>query len=86
MTLLSSLLHNVGSLLNLGSKPLDGLLNCSIAWLGNPGLISVDLIFNKDIHILELFPSIFHGSLYKSDACFCLSIDVYRTMKLYGLY
>ena len=49
--LLSSLSHFMGGLLNLGSMPLDGLLNRSVAGLGNLGLMSVYLICNKEMHI-----------------------------------
>ena len=44
----SSLLHSMGSLLNLGSVALVGVLNRSVARLGNWELISIDLIYNKD--------------------------------------
>ena len=44
----------MGSVLNLGSMPLDGLLNKSVAGLINLGLISVDLICNKDINLSAL--------------------------------
>ena len=44
----------MGGLLNLGNMLLDHLLNRSIAWLGGPGLISVDLICNNDAYISAL--------------------------------
>ena len=37
--------------MNFGGIPLAGLLNSSIAGLGSPELISVDLIYNKAIWI-----------------------------------
>ena len=49
--LLASLSHPKGSLLNLSSIILDGLINRSMVGLGNSGLISVDLICNEDIYI-----------------------------------
>ena len=47
--LLLWLLHMKGGLINLGNRPLGGLLNSSVAMLGSPGLIGVDLIWKQDI-------------------------------------
>ena len=47
----SSLSNKVVGVLNVGRMPLSGLLNSSVAWLGNLGLIGVDLICNKTIWI-----------------------------------
>ena len=49
--LISSLLYSMGGLINFSSMLLVGLLNRSVAGPGNPGLLSVDLICSKDIHI-----------------------------------
>ena len=46
---LLSLSHMIGGLANLSNRPLAGLINRSMARLGSLGLISVDLICNKDI-------------------------------------
>ena len=70
--LLWSLSHAMDGLLNFGSMPFDGLLNRSVARLGNPGLIGVDLICNKDMYISELVSWYFFQSSF--DKCFCLSV------------
>ena len=44
----------MASLLNLGNSPLASLFNSRVTGLGNIGLIAVDLIHNKDIHISVL--------------------------------
>ena len=45
------LLHNMGGLLSLCSMLLVSLFNRSESGLDNLGLISVDLICNKDIYM-----------------------------------
>ena len=45
----------MSGLLNLGSIPLDGLLNSSIAGLSNPGLIDVNVIYDKDIYVIHAY-------------------------------
>ena len=40
----------IGSVLNLDSGPLAGLVNRSVAGLHSPGLIGVNVICNKDLY------------------------------------
>ena len=54
ISLLSSLLHNTGCLLNFGHMPLVIVLNRSTVRLGNLGLIGADLVYNKAIYMPAL--------------------------------
>ena len=60
-------------LLNLSSMPLYGLLNETAARLGNPALIDVDLICNKDTYVSELvsqhFFMVFITNFMYASAC-----------------
>ena len=44
----------MGAVLNLGSRPLAGLLKRSVARLGSLELIGVDPVCNKNIHMSTL--------------------------------
>ena len=44
----------MGGLLKFANMPLIALLNRSVARFGNPDLIGVDFICNKDTYILAL--------------------------------
>ena len=61
--------------------PLDGQLNRSVAGLSNPGLIGIDLIFNKDIYISALVSWFFLHILYMPLLIHCF--DDYKMMILY---
>ena len=62
--LILSLLHNSSGLLCIGSRLPAGLLNRSVARLGKPGIISVDLICNKEIYMSVLVSKHFFMVLF----------------------
>ena len=51
--------NNIGGPLRFGSMSLVGLLNSSVAGLGNTGMIHIDLIFNKAMYISVLLCLLF---------------------------
>ena len=74
--LFSSLSHTTLGLLNLSSRPPDGLLNRILSMLSHPGLTDIVLTCTKDIYISISCKAYFLGSLDKFYAGFFLSITL----------